>query len=239
MIRFYLSGLIFLLFSLPVPANMLISQAIVTFESEGTKSHDIEIYNQGEETLYLKVEAKQVLSPGTKQEIKQAYRDPQQAGLLVTPQRLILPPKTRKKVRFVKLADSKSLQHDAVFRVLVKPEVGELKATQTAVKVIVAYEILVLMQPDKPRASLQGEVENKRLKLINTGNTNVLLQKGYQCPPGQKRQDELNQCQELVGKRMYAGNQWQLNLPYNTPVEFEILTGLDADIIWFEPKEIK
>jgi len=235
---------LFLSFIHPVLAGMSLSQAIIHFEDGGERSRDVEVFNQGEETLYVRVEPTIVLNPGTEQEKREKYHDPKKAGLLVSPQRLVIAPGARKRIRFVRLDkplpipkdknQKPIVEKDQVFRVLVKPEVGELKSTQTAVKIIVAYEVLVLSQPPNPQVDLKTKLEGKQLHIINQGNTNVLLLEGHQCPKGQSLEDEVNQCAKLGGKRIYAGNEWQVEVPFLTPVTYQISKGLENSIKTFE-----
>ncbi|MCW8879883.1 MAG: hypothetical protein OQJ89_05825 [Kangiellaceae bacterium] len=227
------------LFSLNSFAGISLSQAIVHFEDDGKTSEDIEVFNQGNETLYIKVEASQILFPGTDKQQREIYRDPRSAGLLVTPQRMVIASGARKRIRFVRLHSSSEQQTDKVYRVLVKPEVGDVSSTQTAVKVIVAYEVLVLAQPKDPKFNLVHQFNGNQLVVTNKGNTNVLLQTGNQCPKGQSVDDENNQCQEINGKRLYAGNSWAFELPYETPVSFRYSIGMENDVITFEPEQQK
>lgn len=230
--------------SKPAVAGMSLSQAIIHFEEDGERSRDIEVFNQGEETLYIRVEPTIVVNPGTEQEKREKYHDPREAGLLVSPQRLVIAPGARKRIRFVRLDkpvtkpkdenNSPPLEKDRVFRVLVKPEVGELKSNQTAVKIVVAYEVLVLSQPANAEVDLQAVLKGKKLTITNHGNTNVLLLEGHQCPDGQSQEDEVNQCVKLGGKRIYAGNQWQVEVPFLTPVTYQISKGLENSIQTFE-----
>lgn len=232
-------------------AGMSLSQAIVHFEDGGERSRDIEVFNQGEDTLYIRVIPSVIHNPGTEQEEREQYRDPRKAGLLVSPQRLVIAPGGRKRVRFVRLdkpvttntdrtPEGKNeklpaiVAKDRVFRVLVKPEVGEVKSTETAVKIVVAYEVLVLSQPNIAKVDLKGKLVGKSLHITNHGNTNVLLLEGHQCPKGQSRQDKVNQCVNFGGKRIYAGNQWQVEVPYITPVTYQISKGLENSIKTFK-----
>jgi P pilus assembly chaperone PapD len=247
----FLASIGFLFFVNPVFAGMSLSQAIIHFEEGGERSRDIEVFNQGEETLYIRVIPSIIHHPGTEQEKREIYRNPREAGLLVSPQRLVIAPGGRKRIRFVRLdkplsqkTDSDQIAHakkapaiqvqDRVFRVLVKPEVGEVKSSETAVKIVVAYEVLVLLQPSKATVDLKANLVGKSLHITNHGNTNVLLLEGHQCPKEQSLQDEVNQCVKLGGKRIYAGNQWQVEVPYLTPVTYQISKGLENSIKTFK-----
>lgn len=232
----------------PVSAGMSLSQAIIHFEDGGERSSDVEVFNQGKETLYIRVIPSIVINPGTEQEARETYRDPRNTGLLVSPQRLVIAPGSRKRIRFVRLdhpstktsndnqtATTKlDVENDRVFRVLVKPEVGDIQSDQTAVKIVVAYEVLVLSQPRNPKVSLEAKLMGKKLHIVNHGNTNVLLLEGYQCPKEQSVDDKVNQCVNLGGKRIYAGNEWQIEVPYKTPVTYQISIGLENTIQTFE-----
>lgn len=233
----YLFLILLIGYSFDASAGLSLSKAIVHFSDSGRQSEDIEVFNLGEETLYVRVEPSVINKPGTSEQTRELYRNPEAAGLLVTPQRLVLAPGARKRLRLVRLDKNNPTEQDKVFRILVKPEVGEVKSTQTAVKIIVAYEVLVLMQPKQAKPVLQSSLVGKVLKLSNTGNTNILLQKGKQCPEGQTFEDKDNNCVELNGKRLYAGNQWQIDLPFSTPVEFQMSVGLKNELITFKPEK--
>lgn len=224
-----------LFFSVQASAGLSLSQAIIHFEDDGKRSEDIIVFNQGDETLYIRVEPSIIVNPGTSQETREIYHDPKTAGLLVTPQRFVIPAGARKRLRFVRMDEPVNSIEDKVFRVLVKPEVGEIQSEQTAVKIIVAYEVLVISQPKQAKPLLESSFQGNILKLTNSGNTNVLLQKGVQCPLGQSSSDEENQCVELTGKRIYAKSDWQIELPFTTPVTYQISVGMQNDSITFDP----
>ena len=229
-------ALIISVFAFQINAGISLSQAIVHFEDSGKRSEDVIVFNQGQETVYIRVESSIVTDPGTAKQKREIYRDPKAAGLLVTPQRLVIPAGARKRLRFVRMDNPSESVKDKVFRVLVKPEVGEVKSDQTAVKIIVAYEVLVISQPKNAKYQLDSTLEGNSLKVTNHGNTNVLLQKGIQCPDGQSIEDEKNECQELTGKRIYAGASWETELPFLTPVKYQLSVGMENDIVTFEQK---
>jgi Mat/Ecp fimbriae periplasmic chaperone len=235
-VRYFLA-LLTLILTFQVKAGISLSQAIVHFEDDGKRSEDVVVLNQGSETVYVRVEPSVIRNPGSQDESRELYRDPKAAGLLVTPQRLVIPAGGRKRLRLVRMDNVSLAKEDKVFRVLVKPEVGEVKSDQTAVKIIVAYEILVLSQPKNAKHQLISSFDGKTLKLTNNGNTNVLLQKGNQCPKGQSIEDEKNDCVELTGKRIYAGTSWETQVPFLTPVNYQLSVGMDNDLIVFEREQ--
>jgi len=203
-------------------ANMVLSEAIVHFEPGKPLRKDIEVTNPGDENLYVEIEPKLVLNPGTKDETRQAFSDPREGGLLVTPNKLVIPPGGRKLVRVVSLKPAGA--EERVYRVTFKPVVGELENEQIGVKILIGYEVLILMQPAKPDSTLATERNGSTISFTNQGNTNVLLREGKQCPNNASSDSE--ECESLRGKRLYPGNQYSVELPYKSrPVEYQMSIG--------------
>ncbi|NND69748.1 MAG: hypothetical protein HKN19_19315 [Halioglobus sp.] len=209
------------LLSLPATAagSMYLNRSIVTFSSEGSARDDVLVINAEEDNLYVSLEVFEVKYPGTVKEERVQTNDPQEAGLIVTPNKLIVPPLGRKLVRLVNLEQGET---ERIYRVNVTPIVPPLENPQNSfVRVIVAYQLLVIVQPDSPVEDLKVERVDGELRFFNAGNTNVLLGEGSQC-------DEQGlHCVELPTKRIYAGNSFSLPLQYNTPVSYK-LTSVDA-----------
>lgn len=225
-----LSAMMCILFFVPatnVSANMVISEAILHFEPGKPLRKDIEIENAGNETMYIQVEPMIVRSPGTEDEEREIFKDPREAGLLVTPNKIVIPPKGRKLVRFVVL--KQPTDTDAIYRVTFRPISNgvEGKDNQIGVKVVIAYQVLILVQPVKPEPNLVVKREGNTLKFKNKGNTNILLREGKQCPSDSKNEDD---CEMLRGNRLYAGNEWSVDLPSNLPVEYYLSIGTKNSI---------
>lgn len=205
-----------------VSANMVISEAILHFEPGKPLRKDIEVENAGDETMYVQVEPMIVRSPGTEDEEREIFKDPRAAGLLVTPNKIVIPPKGRKLVRFVVL--KQPTDSDAVYRVTFRPISNGVEGEddQIGVKVVIAYQVLVLVQPAKPEPNLVVKRDGNKLKFKNQGNTNILLREGKQCPSDTAKEDE---CETLRGNRIYAGNEWSVDLPSKRPVEYYLSIG--------------
>ena len=117
---------------------------------------------------------------------------------------------------------------DRVFRVDFSPAVGKLKAKSSAIKILVAYQALVMIRPAKPVVNVNAERKGKSIVFTNTGNTNALLQNGRQCNPKKKEE-----CQQLTNRRLYSGNTWKLELPYDGPISFEMNDGQGVTVRTF------
>lgn len=204
-----------------VLANMVLSEAIIHFEPGKPLRKDIEVENPSAENLYIEITPAIVNEPGTHQEHRVAIVDPRESGLLVTPNKLVIPPGGRKLVRLVSLQPLGEMER--VYRVTFKPVVGDLEAEHIGVKILVGYEVLVLMQPAEPDPNLIASRSGNTISFQNKGNTNVLLREGKQCPDGVASDSE--KCERLAGKRLYPGNNWSVNLPFNKAVDYQMSIG--------------
>lgn len=200
----------------PASATMSVSQVIVEFSKPGQRRADVEVQNRGKERMYVLVSPAMIVNPGKANERRMNVADPGRLGLLVTPQRMILEPGQRKLVRFAMLAPPQN--RDRIFRVTIKPVVGKLRTRQTAVKIVVGYDLLVMQRPRKAQASVTGQRKGRWLTVKNTGNTNALLFEGKQCASAKR-------CSRLPARRLYAGASWRVKLPRNAPVNFLIRVG--------------
>lgn len=205
---------LFAMGSVPALASMELSNVIYHFEAGEASRQDVEIYNTGEEPLYIDVVPTRVLSPGTEQEDRAPIVDPREAGLLVTPNKMIVPAGGTKVMRLVKMGGGAD---ERVYRIAAKPVARGVEADESGLKIMIGYEILAIVYPNNTQPQLDVLREGTTLKVRNVGNTNVLLREGFQCEiPGQALED----CTPLPGKRMYPGNEWTLELPRDLPVTY-------------------
>ena len=200
-------------------ADMLLSNAIVHFEPNSPARQDVEISNEGDEPLYVKIEPREVLNPGTDEEERVLIKNPREHGLLVTPSRMVLAPGTSKSMRIVKLKrpDDPSQETEHVYRISARPVVGGVKGEQTGLKVLIGYEVLAIVYPKSPNPDLLVERKGRKLTARNAGNANVLLQQGFQC---ETPDQPLESCAPVPGKRMYPGLSYSVDLERDLPVRF-------------------
>ena len=208
-----------LLTSAGARAEMQLDRSILVFDADSPPRQDVEVRNTGGEILYLDTEILVVEAPGTDAETRRPVLDPDAAGVLITPARAVLPPGGRQLLRIVLLDDPPEV--DRIYRINVRPVVPPLEADQTAVKVVVAYQLLVIQRPLDPSPGLTWTREGHTITFRNDGNTNVLLFNGRQCDGASE-----SSCRELPdARRIYAGTSWRLDLPFDAPVEFTAATG--------------
>tara|TARA_R110000868_G_scaffold144960_5_gene364597 strand:+ start:32689 stop:33345 length:657 start_codon:yes stop_codon:yes gene_type:complete len=186
---------------------------------EATKQ-DIRVSNVGNETAYVTVTPKLMTNLGKKNEKAIAISDPQKLGIVVSPQKMVIPAGKFRLVRFVFTKAPGKTDH--IYRVDIKPSVGDLifpqdQKSKLGVKLLVGYGVVIIQRPIKINADIQLNRDGKILNFTNKGNTNVLLAGGKQCDAKGKN------CKQLGPKRLYAGNTWQIKLPYDTPVSYQEL----------------
>ncbi|AMN46917.1 hypothetical protein ACG33_07370 [Steroidobacter denitrificans] len=203
-----------LLSSSPAHAQMVLDKIEVELGAE-RRYDDIEITNLGTEPLYIQIAPSRIQHPGRPDEKRISPRDPESLGLLVTPMRLIVQPRERHRVRIVALNPQPVL--DEVFRVAIKPVVGSIESDQTAaVKVVVAYDVLVLVRPADANADIQSRRTGHVLMIENLGNSCAVLHDGRQCDASQQ------DCRTLPAQRLYAGGKFRVELPFDTPATYTV-----------------
>lgn len=205
--------------SLPSAANadMVLSQVVVDLEPHEAPRDDIEVFNSGAERMYVRAEPFEILRPGTAEEARVGAHDPSESGLLVSPQRLILAPGERRVIRIASTSGRPS--HERVYRVAITPVAGDVVAETAAVKVLVGYDVLVLVRPSIANGGLQAERAGKKLVIRNESNASREIFDGSQCD------HQRAACSKLPAKRLYAGSSWEQALPFDTPVTYSAAAG--------------
>jgi P pilus assembly chaperone PapD len=178
-------------------AELVLSQLILDLEPARNTRGDVEIWNNGRDVVYVAVEPREILRPGTPLETGLVNPDPEQLGLLVSPARMILDPGQRKRLRIASI--SKPAYKERVYRVTVKPVVGQLSSDHAGLKILVGYDLLVLVRPTSTRPSVVGIRAGDHLIVRNDGNISVELMDGKACDAAKKV------CEPLAGGRIYAG----------------------------------
>lgn len=195
-------------------ADIVLSELIVELQPGKHAREDIEVWNKDSARAYVAVEPAEIVNPGRPDQSRREDSDPEKLGLLVAPARMILEPGERKLVRIAALASD--LSRERVYRVTVKPVAGTLSSDASGLKVLVGYDVLVLLRPSQAHPDLTGQRSGNRLSLHNGGNVSLELIQGRQCNSAGE------DCRDLPGKRLYAGADWTETLPSSGPVEYSV-----------------
>lgn len=210
--------------SVPVDAELVVSDLIVELLADAQSRKDVEVWNNSKERSYVVVSPAEILNPGRPTEQRVQDPDPEKLGLLVSPIRMILEPGQRRVVRIARI--SPEPDRERIYRITVKPVVGELTGDQSGLKVLVGYDVLTIVRPANPSPKISGFREGKTLSVRNDGNSSAELIKGRQCNPH-------GRCVDLPGKRLYSGADWKQELPGNEPVEYMVKNGQQLTSIHF------
>lgn len=186
-----------LLLAQPALAGMSLDKIIVYLDDSPNARDDIVVSNPDKETLYLQTEIYRVDNPGMPDEKRVRVVDPKEFKLLVSPARAVLTSGEQRRFRLMSL--ERNLQREKVYRVTFKPVVGDIKTDKTALKILVAYQALVFVQPGDSAYRLQLAKEGEKWRLMNTGNSNVEVSDVQYCRSGAG-------CRPLaLNGRLYAG----------------------------------
>lgn len=199
-------------------AGMTVDRMVVTFLPDGSKSEDIQVTNRGDEVLFVEITPEMVTDSALPTEHRTVIRNPVEAGLLVSPRRIRLEPGDTQVVRLVRM---RQFDQEQVFRVDLKPVVGELQAEQSGVKILVGYNLIVFAAPKTINVALDTSREGKTLSLTNNGNVNIEFRDLFQCDDAQlleQARQQPDRCVTVTAKRLYPGRTQQLELPYDTPI---------------------
>ncbi len=201
-------------------AEMTLNQSIIHFEPGKPSRQDVVVENSDDKPLYINITPYSILNPGTDQQSRKKVINPKKSGLLVSPNKLVVPPKGRKLIRFLNLKPKRD--QEGIYRVAIEPVAGELVAKKTGLKILIGYEVLVLAQPIHPDPKLVAKRKGRTLKLSNEGHTNIHLLNGKQCPP---QSTNAENCSSLRTGRLYPGNEWTISLPHDEPVQYQLAIG--------------
>lgn len=199
----FLSVLCFLGVSASSFANMFVDRSIIEFVASEGRQQDLRVSNRGNDQMYVQLEVLDVQNPGTKSEQRVALSNLSDMTLLVTPKQFVLPPMGERAIRLVSLSEATDVER--IYRVNVTPVLPPLADNDASVvRVVVAYQLLVIVQPKDPREDLFFERRGDVIYFENRGNSYVLLSEGEQC--------DTSGCDDLPTRRLYAGNSWELPL---------------------------
>lgn len=209
----------------PAHSELVLSDLVVELEPGRKSRKDIELWNNSDERYYVEITPAEILNPGQLSEMRREVPNPEQLGLLVSPNRMILEPGQHKVIRVAAIASPAG--RERVYRVTVKPVVGDISDGQTGLKILVGYDVLTIVRPGNPVPKIVGGREGRTLVVRNDGNSSAELLNGKQCvTPGKN-------CTELRGKRIYSGAEWRLELPGDGPVEYSVKLGTQLSTVRF------
>jgi P pilus assembly chaperone PapD len=209
----------------PAGAELVVSDLVVVLQPGKNSRKDIELWNNSDARSYIEITPAEIINPGQSSEVRQELVDPEKLGLLVSPNRMILEPGQHKAIRIAAIAPP--ADRERVYRVTVKPVVGDISEGQSGLKILVGYDILTMVRPANLMPKIVGSREGRTLVVRNEGNSSVELLNGKQCATAGKG------CFALAGKRLYSGAEWRLPLAGDGPIEYSVKLGEQMSTVRF------
>ena len=203
--------------TIPAHGELVLSDLVVELQPGKISRKDIELWNNSDERTYVEVAPAEIVYPGQAGETRVQELNPERLGLLVSPNRLILEPGQHKVIRIA--AIMQPTNNERIYRVTVKPVVGDISGDQSGLKVLVGYDVLAIVRPSIPVPVINASREGRNLHVRNDGNSSAELLNGKQCRLAGK------DCANLPGKRLYAGADWRVPLEGDGPVEYSVKIG--------------
>ena len=200
--------------SVPADAELVLSDLVVELQAGKNSRKDIELWNNSDGRSYVEISPAEIVNPGKANESRRQALDPEQLGLLVSPNRMILEPGQHKVIRVAAIAAPGD--RDRVYRITVKPVVGDVSGEHTGLKLLIGYDVLTIVRPANPNPKIVGLRDGRTALIRNEGNASAELINGKQCNSAG------GQCVVLPGKRLYAGAEWRLPLEGEGLVEFSV-----------------
>lgn len=197
-------------------AGLELSQMVVELTPANFQRSDIELWNNGPDRSFVEVDPREIIGPGTAQQSSRNDPDPEKLGLLVSPERMVLEPGQR---RILRIASIGTNDRERVYRVTVKPVVGELTSQQSGLKLLIGYDVLVLVRPSRPAPHVSGFRSGTQLRLKNDGNVSVELVDGRACD------SSMRNCTQLPSGRLYAGADKVVDIGAAEKVRFDLKMG--------------
>ena len=209
-----LAALAALILSTPAAGEIVLSEIIVDLQPGKHTRDDIEVWNNSPERSFIAIEPREIINASLPSQTDRRDPDPEKLGLLVSPARMILEPGQRKLVRIAAL--SPAGDRERVYRVTIKPVVGGIQSNDTGLKLLIGYDVLVLVRPQQPVPMVTASRKGRELTFSNSGNVSVEIVDGRQCGGTPAR------CSDLPGKRLYAGSSWTVQLPSDGPADYKL-----------------
>ena len=215
--------------SIAAQADMRVDRAIVYFEPDKPPRQDIVVSNLDDEDLFLQVEVIEVHNPGRANEKRTVVRDLDKIGFIASPVKSIVAPQSRRLIRLINLKEPSN--QEKIYRVTFKPVASEFEANRTILRLLVAYQSLVIVRPENPTVDVVSTRSGDVLTLKNRGNANVYLQDGVACAGEEWREEDYKnlrdgkdeakkkdlearraKCSENKDVRLYAGNSIDIDM---------------------------
>jgi P pilus assembly chaperone PapD len=233
---FYATGIPALVLAATVArADLIVNRSIIIYDDPDVSKEDVVVFNSDEtDNLYLNVEPYRVQRPGEAEQSLVPLSPKDGLEFLASPNRLIVPPQSRSIVRMLDLqtgGDRERVYRVNIIPVSAEQEWGKVpgETIESRLSILVAYQVLAIVLPDDPHVSVDVDRAGRSARFRNSGNANYLLTDGEQCNPL-----DSTECVVLSDRRIYPGNNWETELPFDGPFQYKVRTHEGLTSVVFE-----
>ena len=164
-------------------ANFMVYPISKDIQSGGSET--IKVFSKSKDVQYIKIYAKKVINPGTKEEREIDIKN-WDGGLVVTPAKVVLPAGASKSIR---LTEINKKEQEEVYRVYfesVKPgqqdDIEEKNGrVNTDLSVNIIYAALIRTTPENPQRKIGVSIESNSVWIKNTGNIRLGIKNVFLC----------------------------------------------------------
>lgn len=205
-------GAILLIISLSARANLHVGTKYLKLDQKPVDF--IELWNSSEQMMYIQVDAFKYMVDDEGKVTEYRNRNPKKLGLLYTPNKIVIKPGKKKRLRVTAFNKNLGNQHEyykLTYNILNKPHEELAKddaAVSASVRIGILYETLIDVgrAPLNYSTKIKVKDDGESIKITNTGNALMSIGPFYQCK-------DLNQCkQQFLYSSLIPGQSFKYKL---------------------------
>lgn len=180
-------------------AQIIVSDAILEFSNQERLIESIAVGNASQsDALNVNAQVFEIQKPGQADESQISTND-----IFAVPTQFSLSPRTQRTVR---LASKERPNTEKIYRIVFFPQkINDIKGDDSRINILTSTSVMMILNPPEPDDNLTWVRQDSRVIFKNSGNTNIILRQKGMC-------NKETFCQ-IDGQRLWAGDQWILNLP--------------------------
>lgn len=189
--------------------EIAIDEFIISFDDNQQKVENIQVTNLSNELGYVALELYEIFNAGTDLERKIIYMqndpsteegkkiqekfkhqnieivNPENSGLFFSPQKMVIDASSTgnnfANVRVINM--NEKIDVEKVYRIRTSPVIADFETGESkmGIKILMAYETLIFVQPDNPIEQYELRRDKDKLYITNTGNVNVFFKTPELC----------------------------------------------------------
>ncbi|PCJ16454.1 MAG: hypothetical protein COB04_10885 [Gammaproteobacteria bacterium] len=195
-----------LLFASIASADISLDKIVIHFDSTSPPVNNIAVTNNSDAVIKVEAKVIETLNPGQDSESEIKTRE-----LSVAPKIFELQPHETRLTRVI--LRKKISDQEKMYRIRFFPDkptrTTEQESGGMSVKigVVVGMGVLILANPETPKPNLNFVRKDGKITFSNTGNITAQLQREPFC------NKDRSACTPLIGKRIYPGSNWTMDVP--------------------------